>query len=156
VKANPADVDSIADIIRVDYECVSGPAGAKEKVRQEQRDHTLYMPGARFVGISEENGKLKIATITEKEYWKNFNSSRGAYETQVGQLIEHYGNLAQVRSVSVLRETSGGPVTERYINYYHLYFDGVRWWIAGIIWQKESPSTPIPESWIGKWQEVTH
>jgi hypothetical protein len=47
VKANPADIGSIPDIIRVDYECVSGPPWPKEKVRQEQRDGTLYICPAR-------------------------------------------------------------------------------------------------------------
>lgn len=25
-----------------------------------------------------------------------------------------------------------------------LYFDGVRWWIASVVWQSESPELPIP------------
>ena len=41
--AAPADVGTIADIMRVSYEVISGPAGA---VRQWRRDRTLYMPGA--------------------------------------------------------------------------------------------------------------
>src|SRR4051794_31018579 len=39
---NPADVDTIEHIIRADYECVSGPAGPVEKVRQKKRDDAFY------------------------------------------------------------------------------------------------------------------
>ena len=159
-KANPTDVGSIDDIIRVDYGCVSGPAGLTSKVRQKKRDDTLYMPGARFVSVNEENGKTKTDLLTEDTYWAGFgtktnhNVVEAAYETEAGRRTERYGNLADVRSVSEVRDTPTGPVTERYVNFYHLYWDGTRWWIAGIIWQRESVNAPIPASWIGKWEEV--
>ena len=41
--AASADVGTIADIMRVSYEVISGPAGTP---RQWDRDRTLYMPGA--------------------------------------------------------------------------------------------------------------
>lgn len=156
IKANPSDVDTIVHIIRADYETVSGPAGPVNKVRQQARDDTLYMPGANFVAVSEDKGRLKIVPMTEKQYWQKFDSSKAVYESEIGHRIEHYGNVADVRSISGVRDRPGGPVTSRYINYYHLYFDGKRWWIAGIVWQKESPAARIPASWIGKWEEVAH
>jgi hypothetical protein len=154
-RANPADVDTIAHVIRVDYETVSGPAGPVSKVRQQARDDALYMPGANFVSVSEDNGKLKAVPMTEKQYWQKFDSTKPAYESEIGRRIERYGDVADVRSISGVRHHRGGPIAERYINYYHLYFDGKRWWIAGIVWQKESPAVRIPASWIGKWEEVT-
>jgi len=48
--AVPADVGTIADIVRVSYEVFSGPAGMP---RQWRRDSTLYMPGATFVSVEE-------------------------------------------------------------------------------------------------------
>jgi len=98
---------------------------------------------------------LKAVPMTEKLYWQKFDSTKPAYESEIGRRIERYGNVAEVRSVSGVRDRPSGPITSRYINYYHLYFDGMRWWIAGIVWQKESPAVPIPASWIGKWEEVT-
>ena len=153
--ANPADVDTIPHIMRASYETVSGPAGVKEQVRQIARDATFYMPGAMFVSISEENGQIKSKIMSEKAYWDGFDSSKPAYETEAGRRIERYGNVAQVRSVSVLRSSPDGPIRQRYVNYCDLYWDGKRWWIAGMVWQKESPRFPIPHSWLGTWEEAT-
>lgn len=155
LRPNPADVDTIVHIIRADYETVSGPAGPKSKVRQQARDDTLYMAGANFVAVSDEKGRLKTVPMTERQYWQKSDSSKPVYESEIGHRIERYGNLADVRSISGVRARPGGPVTSRYINYYHLFFDGKRWWIAGIVWQEESPNARIPASWIGKWEEVT-
>ena len=153
--ANPTDVDTIPHLMRASYETVSGPAGVKEQVRQIARDSTFYMPGAMFVSVSEEQGQIKTKIMSEKAYWEGYDSSHPAYETEAGRRVERYGNVAQVRSVSVLRSSPDGPITKRYVNYCDLYWDGKRWWIAGMVWQKESPNMPIPDSWLGTWEEVT-
>lgn len=152
--ANPADVDTIPHIMRASYETVSGPAGVKEQVRQIARDSTFYIPGAMFVSVSEEKGRIQSKIMSETAYWDGYDSSKPAYETEAGRRVEKYGNVAQVRSVSVLRRSPDGPIAERYVNYYQLYWDGTRWWVAGVVWQKESPKTPIPDSWVGTWEEV--
>jgi hypothetical protein len=157
----PGDVDTIEHVIRTDYECVSGPAGLKDQVRQKQRDDTLYIPNAVFVSSSEEDGQTKSEILTEETYWAGMGAEspdkktvKAAYETEAGHRIERFGNVAEVRSISVCRDTPDGPVTDRYINYYHLYWDGHRWWIAGIVWHKEGPGARIPESWVGKFEEA--
>jgi hypothetical protein len=152
--ANPADVDTIPHLMHASYETVSGPAGVKEQVRQIARDGTFYMPGAMFVSVFEEKGQVRSKIMSQKTYWDGFDSSHPAYETEEGRRIERYGNVAQVRSISVVRSSPGGPITERYVNYCDLYWDGNRWWIAGMVWKKESPSMPIPDSWLGTWEEV--
>ena len=40
------------------------------------------------------------------------------------------------------------------MNYFQLYWDGSRWWIAGMVWDLERPGAPIPEAWVGKFEEV--
>ena len=155
IAANPADVDTIPHIMRASYETVSGPAGVKEQVRQIARDATFYMPGAMFVSVSVEKGQIKSKIMSEKAYWDGFDSTQPAYETEAGRRIERYGAVAQVRSVSVIRGSPDGPITKRYVNYYQLYWDGNRWWVAGVVWQKESPNMPIPDSWLGTWEEIT-
>jgi len=148
---NPADVGSIPDIVRVSYEVISGPAGVP---RQWDRDRTLYIPGATFVAVWEDEGKVKTKIMTPEDYRRDFKIRAGVFETEIGRRIERYGHVAHVRSVAVVRSTPDGPVEERYINYFQLYWDGTRWWIAGMVWDKERPSAPIPEAWIGKWEEV--
>ena len=98
---------------------------------------------------------MKQTIMTPEEYRRNFKVGGGLFESELGRRIERYGSIAQVRNISVARSTPSGPVDSRWINYYQLYWDGTRWWIAGIVWEQERPSTPIPKEWIGKWEEVT-
>jgi hypothetical protein len=150
--ADPADVGTIVDIVRVSYEVISGPAGES---RQWQRDRTLYMPGATFVSVTETDGRVETKIMTPEEYRRDFDESRGLYETEIGRRIERWGHVAQVRSVAVVRRTPDGPVVDRYVNYFQLYWDGTRWWIAGMVWDKERPTAPIPDAWVGRWEEVS-
>jgi hypothetical protein len=149
--ADPADVGTIAGIVRATYDVMNGPAGHP---RQWPRDETLYMPGATFVSMSETDGRVESHTLTPEEFRRGFDVSRGFYETEIGRRTERFGNVAQVRSVAVVRSTADGPVEERYVNYFQMYWDGARWWITGIIWDVERPNARIPEAWIGRWEEV--
>lgn len=154
--AAPADVGTIADIVRASYEVISGPAGA---LRQWQRDSTLYMPGATFVSVSESDGRVQTTIMTPEDYRRRFDANSaarrtGMFETEVGRRIERYGHVAQVRSVAVVRLTPNGPIDARYVNYFQLYWDGSRWWIAGMVWDKERPTAAIPDAWVGRWEEV--
>ena len=49
------------------------------------------------------------------------------------------------------RRTPDGPVRARDVNYFQLYWDGARWWIAGMVWDEERPNNRIPPEWIGRW-----
>jgi hypothetical protein len=148
--ASPADVGTIGDIMRVSYEVISGPAGAP---RQWDRDRTLYMPGATFVSTSKRNGKVQTTIMTTEEYRRKSDArfvAEGLFETEIGSRVERFGNVAQVRSVSVARRTPTGPIEGRYVNYVHLFWDGKRWWIAGAVWDQERPDNPIPAAWLGR------
>jgi hypothetical protein len=152
--ANPADVTTIADIVRVSYEVISGPAGTP---RQWRRDSTLYSPTATFVAMSERNGKAVVTTMTAEDYRRINNENfvkNGLFETEIGSRIERFGNVAFVRSITESRRTPNGPVDGRYVNYVSLYWDGSRWWISGFVWDEERPNNPIPKSWIGVREEV--
>jgi hypothetical protein len=149
--ADPADVGTIVGIVRATYDVMNGPAGHP---RQWPRDETLYMPGATFVSMSETNGRVESHILTPEEFRRSFDVSRGFYETEIGRRIERFGNVAQVRSVAVIRSSADGPVEERYVNYFQMYWDGSRWWVTGIVWDQERPNAPIPEAWIGGWEEV--
>ena len=102
--AAPADVGTIADIMRVSYEVISGPAGAP---RQWERDRTLYMPGATFVVTNKRDGKVETTIMTPEEYRRKSDATfvaQGLFETEIGSRVERFGNVAQVRSVSVSRQ----------------------------------------------------
>lgn len=151
---NPADVGTIADIMRVSYEVISGPAGTP---RQWRRDSTLYSPTATFIAMSERNGKAVVTTMTAEDYRRKNNEDfvkNGLFEREIGARIERFGNVAFVRSISESRRTPNGPVDGRYVNYVSLFWDGSRWWISGFVWDEERPNNPIPKAWIGVRDEM--
>jgi hypothetical protein len=147
--ADPRDVGTIAGIVRVSYEVISGPAGAP---RQWRRDSTLYAPGATFTATSEKDGKTFVSIMTPEDYRRASDARMvkdGLFETEIGSRIERFGNAAQVRSISVARRTRDGPIIGRYVNYITLNWDGARWWMTAWVWDEERPNNPIPASWIG-------
>lgn len=151
--ADPADVGTITDIVRVSYEVISGPAGTP---RQWRRDSTLYMPGATFVALGERGGAVQARIMTPEEYRRRTNQgvvAEGMIEAEIGSHIECFGNVAQVRSVYAIRRSATGPVETRGVNYYMLYWDGRRWWIAGMVWDDERPSNPIPSEWVTRQEQ---
>ena len=147
--ADPADVRSIEDIVRVSYEVISGPPGTP---RQWRRDSTLYAPGAMFHALHQDaQGQVKVTSMTPEEYRRRTDQGfvkNGLIEYEIGSRVERFGNVAQVRSVYATRRTENGPLLARGINYFQLYWDGSRWWIAGMVWEDERPDNPIPADWI--------
>lgn len=146
-EADPKDVGTIEGIVTAFYEVISGPAGVP---RQWERDATLYMPGVTFTAMSERQGRPHVSIITPEQFRRMVDTSfvrDGFIETEIGSRIERFNNIAQVRSVYETRETVGGPVTSRGVNYINLYWDGTRWWIANVVWDDERPGGPLPEAW---------
>jgi uncharacterized protein YciI len=150
-----ADVATLEGIMHAYYDVINGPPG---QPRQWERDRTLYMPGARFVAMLEdEEGNPAPRLLTPEEYqrWTDAGFvAEGAHETETGSRVERWGNIAQVRSVGEFRRRPGGPVLDRYVNYVLLYWDGSRWWIHGAVWDTERPGKEIPEEWVGVQERV--
>ncbi len=148
--ADPADVGTIEGIVSAYYDVISGPAGSP---RQWRRDSTLYTPGATFVAMRERDGKPLAEVMTPEEFRRAFNADfveKGFLETEIGQRIERFGHVAQVRSVYETRRAPKAPLLGRGVNYLLLYWDGTRWWITGAVWDDERPGNKLPESWVGR------
>lgn len=148
--ADPADVGTIEDIVRVSYEVISGPPGTP---RQWRRDSTLYAPGAMFHSLDEdERGSVSVTSMTPEEFRRRTDKGfvrNGLIEYEIGSQVERFGHVAQVRSVYAMRQTEQGPVIGRGVNYFQLYWDGTRWWIAGMVWDDERENNQIPRGWVG-------
>ena len=145
--ADPADVGTIADLVRASYEVISGAAGTP---RQWRRDSTLYMPGATFVATGVEAGRPRARIFTPEEFRRATDGQlvgEGLFEYEIASRTERFGNVAQVRSVYEMRRARNGPVTGRGVNYFQLYWDGTRWWIASIVWDDERSGNPLPDGW---------
>jgi hypothetical protein len=144
VLVDPKDVASIDSIIKAFYESISGPAG---QPRQWGRDKTLYIPGVKFVSMSEQHGKIAMRVRDHQQFVDSSNAGLvrdGFYETELGRIERRFGNTAHVLSSYEMRTKPDGPVLGRGVNSIHLVFDGNRWWITHAIWDDERPNNPIP------------
>jgi len=149
IAADPKDVSTIDAIVRAFYETISGPKG---QPRQWGRDRTLYMPGVRYVGMNERNGKISAGIMTHQQYVNATNGSfvtEGFHEHEINRIVKRFGNIAHVFSVY---EFTNDDKTERGrgVNSIELYWDGSRWWIAFASWDEERPGNPIPKEFLRK------
>jgi hypothetical protein len=140
----PEDVGTIDGIIRAFYDVISGPAG---QPRQWQRDSTLYIPGVRFVAMSERDGRPSAAVMDHGKFVASYNRAfveRGFFEREIHRVTKRFGNIVHAFSAYEYRATENGPVLGRGVNSIQLYWDGTRWWIAGATWDDERPGNQIP------------
>lgn len=135
VAPRPADVQTIDGMVAAYYDIVNVKPGAP---RQWDRDHTLYAPWVHFVAHVPER-----MIMTHQEFVDRFDAmlARGFEEHELRRAVVRYGNVAQVTSSY---ETIVDGKHSRGVNMLQLYFDGVRWWIEGAVWQDETPDRPIP------------
>ena len=142
--ANSADLAAIDQTIRGVYDVISGPPGQK---RDFNKMRLLFVPGATLKAIGPKGvrgGSLddyitRNAAILEKE---------GFTERELGRRVELWGNLATAWS-SYDGRTANGSFHERGINSIQLVKSDGRWLVASILWQEETPETPLPANMAG-------
>ncbi len=148
-EANPADVSTIDGIIKAFYETISGGKGVP---RQWSRDKTLYMPDMRFVGLSEQDGKVRASVMNHMQYVNGTNEyfvAEGFTEREINRIVRRFGNIAHVFSVYEF-STANGREKGRGVSSIELYWDGARWWISAAAWDEERPNNPIPKEFLPK------
>jgi hypothetical protein len=142
IEANPADVSTIDGIVKAFYETVSGGKGVP---RQWSRDRTLYMPEVRFVGLSEQNGKIRASVMNHIQYVNGTNEffvAEGFQEREINRVVRRFGNIAHVFSVYEF-STADGKEKGRGVNSIELYWDGAAW-------DEERANNPIPKEFLPK------
>jgi hypothetical protein len=129
--------------MRAVYDVISGPAGQK---RDWNRMRSLFTANARMcprVAGDHERRRRGLyqarAAMLEKE---------GFIEREVARRVEQYGDIAQVFSTYEARNRADGPVIMRGINSFQLVRHAGRWWVVSIMWQAETPQTPIPAEYL--------
>jgi hypothetical protein len=149
VAARSEDVRDLDGVMKAFYAVISGPLG---QPRQWSRDRSLYIPGVRFVTMSEcKSGKPEAKIVSHQEYVDSADASfvsRGFFEKEIHRVTERFGNIAQIFSTYETREKADGPVIERGINSLQLYFDGTRWWVSSVAWDEERPDNPLPAKYL--------
>ena len=151
--ANPADVESIDEIIRATYDVISGPAGTK---RDWDRERSLFYPGARLVPTATVPGRndadLAPLVLSVESYIARVEplfAKDGFYEKEVARRVEQFGRIAHVWSTYESRHDPKDPEPfMRGINSIQLFNDGARWWILSLYWQHESAQNRLPEKYL--------
>jgi hypothetical protein len=149
VEANPADVSTIDGIIKAFYETISGGKGV---ARQWSRDRTLYTPDARFVAMSERDGKIRASVMNHSQYVNGSNEFfvvEGFTEREINRVTRRFGNIAHVFSTYEFW-TEGKAEKTRGVNSIELFWDGARWWISAVSWDEERSNNPIPKEFLPK------
>jgi hypothetical protein len=142
VEAKSEDVATIDGIIKAFYEVISGGKGES---RQWSRDKTLYAPDVRFVGMSAENGKIRVNMMNHEKYVNSSNEffvKEGFVEREINRVTRRFGNLAHVFSTYEFT-TADKKISGRGVNSIELFWDGTRWWISAVTWDEERPDNPI-------------
>jgi hypothetical protein len=74
---------------------------------------------------------------------------QGFVQTEVARRTERFGKIAQVFSTYEVRRAAGDPrPVVRGVNSFQLFFDGHRWWIAGIVGQPETATLTLPDKYL--------
>jgi len=150
VPADPKDVSSPEAIVAAVYDVISGPAGQK---RNWDRMRTLFVPDARMIPTGKRStGESTRRVLAVEDYIINsgpFLEKDGFFEKEIGRKTEQFGNIVHVFSTyESKRRLKDEKPFMRGINSFQLWYDGKRWWVITILWQSESPDTPIPEKYI--------
>jgi hypothetical protein len=138
-RPSAADMAGIDQAIRGVYEVISGPPGQK---RDFDRMRSMFAPNATLKAIGPKGvhgGSLedyisRNAAVLEKE---------GFTERELGRRTEVWGGLATAWSAYDGR-TANGSFHERGINSFQLVKIDGKWVVASILWQEETPASPLP------------
>ena len=150
VMAMPADVNSPEKIVGTLYDVISGPSGER---RNWVRMRSLFLPEAKLVATGiRPDGSTTRRIMSVEDYIRQAGPNLekdGFFEKEIGRKIEQFGNIMHVFSTyESRRKLEELKPFMRGINSIQLWNDGKRWWIVNVLWQSESPQTPIPEKYI--------
>jgi hypothetical protein len=137
---------TLDELIKAVDAAVSGPA---DKDRTCFRD--LFTADAHLAPMHKlPDGSFQPYVLTVQG-WIDAVAKRGSavfYEKQIKVQTETYGHIAHLWSTYETRTTLDGKPVARGINSIQAVNDGTRWRIAEIIWQTETPDTPIPAQYL--------
>jgi hypothetical protein len=122
-------------------DAVTGPAN-KDRTCFRQ----ILLPQVRLIPVSTPTATPRLLTIDD---WIAAVAKHGTSlvtEKQIKYQSETYGNVAHLWSTY---ETSiDGKLATRGINSIQAVFDGQNWKIVEVLWQVETPATPVPPQYL--------
>lgn len=146
--AAPADVETMDAIVRVAYECISGPAGA----RDWPRFFSLFAKDAKLIPTSRQaNSAPRMHPMSAQEFaeWTTpYYAKKDFYEHEIGAHTDTFGAIAQRFSAYGSYHSKDGQPFNRGINSFQLFNDGKRWYIVTIFWDDERSGMKIPAEYL--------
>ena len=108
------------------------------------------MPDVRYVGMNENNGKIRASVMNYMNYVNGTNEffvAEGFQERELNRVVRKFGNIAHVFGVYEF-STADGKEKGRGVNSIELFWDGTRWWISFAAWDEERAGNPIPKEFL--------
>jgi hypothetical protein len=143
--AKPEDVKSVDAILHSIYDVISGPAGD----RDWNRFRSLFAPQARLTSTTKESDAHPVRLLSADDYANlagDYFKTHAFYESPIVNRVEEFGNIAQVFSSYESRNAPNERPFTRGINSIQLFTDGSRWYVLSILWDEETPTTPLPSN----------
>jgi hypothetical protein len=138
---------TLDELVTAIYANVSGPY---DQDRTCFRD--MFLPDARLSPISKaKDGPSYAARNLTVEDWISAVAKRAPgnfFEKGAVNKIEQYGSLAHIWSTYESRHEVNGAPFARGINSIQAVYDGTRWKVQAILWQAETPETPLPAKYL--------
>ena len=80
---------------------------------------------------------------------RRYMEQAGFTDREISRTVEQFGSIAHVFSTYASRRsaTDAEPYA-RGINSLQLTFDGTRWWIVSVMWDREREDNPIPAKYL--------
>jgi len=151
--AKPADVHSVDAILAALYDVISGPSGQQ---RDWDRMRSLFLPDARLIPsrLDRDTHRADAIILSIDGYIERSSplmTSSGFFERGIHNQIEQFGNIVHIWSTYESRHSStDAQPFARGINSIQLLKSGDRYYIVQILWDSETPATPIAAQYLPK------
>lgn len=148
VAADPQDVASIPAIVEAYYESISA---APDAARNWDRFRSLFLPEGLLVTIGPGDADAALALTPDQFVRVNraYFEKSGYVEREIRRATDAFGRIAHV--LSTYEAARGGPDAAPYsrgINSMQLLKADGRWWIAGVLWDRERDGAEIPRKYL--------
>jgi hypothetical protein len=150
-EAKPSDVNSIDSITAALYDVISGPKG---QARDWDRMRSLFLPEGRLIPSRTDRNthRTDAVVLTLEGYIQRASprmSAEGFFEHGIHNQVEQFGNIAHVWSTYESRHAKeDAKPFDRGINSIQLMKSGNRYYIIEIVWDSETPASPIPKQYL--------
>jgi hypothetical protein len=120
---------------------ITGPAS-----RDRACFRALMLPEVRLIPVNGATGTKRVLTVDDWITAVAKNGDETVTEKQLKFQTETFGRIAHLWST--YETTLAGKPRARGINSIQAIFDGQNWHIIEIVWQAETPETPVPAQYL--------